>query len=107
MFSKEIADKEKRIILEDGWTVSINGTQYEDVILNELRFKPMNKGDKVVLTKKLPEEWKFEETALCFHVRQTTVDMFVDGQRIYEYGHERLEDDDTIGSGIQTLNVML
>ncbi len=104
MFSKEIADKEKRLILEDGWTVTINDTQYEDVILDELRFKPLNKGDKVVLTKKLPEEWKFEETALCFHIRQTTVDMYVDGQRIYEYGHERLEDNDTLGSGIQIIN---
>lgn len=104
MLSKEITDKEKRLILEDGWTVSINDTQYEDVILAELRFEPMNKGDKVVLTKKLPEEWKFEEATLCFHIRQTTVDMYVDGQRIYEYGHERLENNDTIGSGIQLIN---
>ena len=104
MFSKEIADKGKRLILEDDWTVSINGTQYDDVILDELRFEPLNKGDKVVMTKNLPEEWKFEETALCFHVRQTTVDMYVDGQRIYEYGHERLENNDTIGSGIQIIN---
>jgi large subunit ribosomal protein L23 len=104
MLSKEITDKEKRLILEDGWTVLINDTQYEDVILDELRFKPMNKGDKVVLTKKLPEEWKFKRPALCLHIRQTTVDMFVDGQRVYDYGHERLKNNYTIGSGIQIID---
>ena len=41
MFSKEIEDKEKRLVLEDGWTVSINGTQYDDVILDELRFEKL------------------------------------------------------------------
>lgn len=104
MFSKEIADKEKRLVLEDGWTVSINGTQYDDVILDELRFETVSKGDKVVLTKILPQQWRFEEAALCFHVRQTTVDMFVDGQKIYEYGQERLRNNVTIGSGIQIIN---
>jgi len=50
MLSKEITDKEKRLILEDGWTVSINDTQYEDVILEELHFKPMNKGDNGLIS---------------------------------------------------------
>lgn len=104
MLSKGITDKEKRLVLESGWTVSINGTQHEDVILDEFRFEPVNKGDKIVLTKMLPQEWSFDEASLCFHVRQTTVDMFVDDQRIYEYGHERLRDNDTVGSGIQLIN---
>ena len=82
MLSKEIGDKDKRIILNDGWTISINDTLYEDVELDDFRFKPISKGDKIVLTRILPEEWSFNEAALCFHINsQTTVDMFVDEQR--------------------------
>lgn len=104
MLSKELVDKEKRLILDAGWNVSINDTQYENVVLEELHFKPVTKGDKIVMTKLLPEEWKFEEATMCLHIRQTTVDLFVDGQKIYEYGHERLKNNETVGSGIQLIN---
>lgn len=104
MLSKEMDDKDKKIILNDGWKILINDTLYEDMALDEIRFKPIRKGDKIILTRKLPEEWRFNEAALCFHIRQTTVDMFVDEQKIYEYGHKRLMDNKTVGSGIQLIN---
>jgi len=46
MLSKEIGAKDKRISLNDAWTISINDTLYEDVELDDFRFKPISKGDK-------------------------------------------------------------
>lgn len=104
MFSKELADEGKRLVLNNGWDVLVNDTRCKDVALDELRFKPLSKGDKVVLTATLPEEWDYAEPVICFHIRQTTVDMYVDDQKIYEYGHERNDNNDTVGSGIQLIN---
>lgn len=104
MFSKELNNAGNRIVLNDGWTVLINDTRYEDVVLDDLRFRPLSKGDKVVLTGRLPEEWDYVEPMICFHIRQSVVDMYVDNQKIYGYGHERNANNDTVGSGIQLIN---
>ncbi len=102
--SKELQVKERQLVLESGWDVLINDIQYENVVLDELHFKPVIKGDRIILTKMLPKEWEFEEPALCFHIRQTTIDIFVDNQKIYEYGHEWFKNHKTVGSGIQLIN---
>lgn len=104
MFSKELSEDGKKIVLSDGWNVLVNDYLYEDVNLDELRFDPLSKGDRVVLSKTLPMEWRYVEPMLCFHIRQTTVDMYIDNQIIYEYGHERYVSNDTVGSGIQLIN---
>lgn len=104
LLTKELDNTSAKIELDDKWNISINNDSYENVNLKEFRFSPVNKGDKIVMTNILPKEWDFVETALCIHIRQTTVNMFVDDELVYEYGNDRYELGKTVGSGLQLIN---
>ena len=94
-----------RLYLDTGWTVSINGEQYDNVDLSEFRFDAVDKGTIILMERTLPEDWDYTNPALTFHVRQCTVKMYHEWQVFYKYGHERFADNDTVGSGIQIVNI--
>lgn len=104
LLTKDLDDISDKIILDDNWDININNEHYENVNLKTFRFDSVGKGDKIIMKTTLPDTWKFEETALCIHIRQTTVDMFVNDELIYEYGHDRVSLGKTVGSGIQLIN---
>ncbi len=102
---KDLNPETDRYELNGSWNVSIDEEQYENVYLDTFRFYPVSKGTQITMETSLPNTWDFESAALTLHVRQTTVDIFVDDEQIYTYGHERNEDRKTVGSGIQFINL--
>lgn len=104
MLCKDLDAVADKIYLDDGWDITINEAHYQNSNLKELKFSPVEKGDRITLKKTLPNDWKFEAAALCIHIRQTTVEMFVDEELVYEYGKERFEEKVTVGSGLQFIN---
>ena len=52
----------------------------------------------------LPEDWEVVEGALRLYIRQAAVTVSIDGETIYEYGHDRIAAKKTVGSGIQFIN---
>lgn len=93
-----------RMYFNDNWTVTINSECYENVNLSDFKFPSVDKGTCILLEKQLPDDWKFEIPALTFGVRQTTVKMYSDWKLFYSYGHDRLAEGKTVGSGLQTIN---
>ena len=61
MICKDILEISKRIALKEQWTVVVNGQQYDNVILDEMKFEHVKKGDKVILERMLPAEWEYRE----------------------------------------------
>ena len=104
LICKDLENVSKKVLLDDNWNIVINGEQYDNVDLSSFRFDAVNKGDYIIMTRTLPNDWAFDETAMCLHIRQTTVDIFVDDKIIYQYGHERNSIGKTVGSGIQLIN---
>lgn len=104
LISSGMDNVSEKVTLNGKWDVSINDTVYEAVTLESFRFQPVDKDDVVVLTTVLPNEWELREPALCMTIAQTVVDMYVDGVHIYSYGHERYENKDTVGNGIQFID---
>ena len=104
LICKDLDAVSDKVLLDDSWNIIIDEDEYTNVDLNSFRFNAVNKGDYIIMTRTLPESWNFEETALCLHIRQTTVDIFVDDEIIYQYGHERTALGKTVGSGIQLIN---
>lgn len=104
MFTQDYEKVSNHIALDDGWTVTIGGKTFSDVSLTDLRFPAARKGDQISMQRVLPDEWPFSEAVLRLPINQTSVSLYIDGELIYEYGHERIAEHKTVGSGYQFIN---
>ena len=93
-----------KLYLDKGWDITINSDHYTNVDLNSFKFPSVDKGTSIMMEYQLPEDWDFENPALTFHVRHSTVKMYSEWHVFYKYGHERLAENKTVGSGIQIVN---
>lgn len=104
LFTKDLNKESGKLELNNNWNITINSDHYHNVDLNTFRFPTVDKGTSILMETTLPEDWEFQDAALTFHVRQSTVKMYSDWELFYQYGHDRLQDKKTVGSGIQIIN---
>lgn len=88
--------------LSDGWSVYINGKMYEDVDLTSFEFKSANKGDEIVIARKMPHVSKKQPT-LVLYTMHSAVDVQLDGTSIYHYGVDRYRQKKVVGYGYHTI----
>jgi len=92
-------DKKGRIIeINTGWKIRTNYETIEDATLSETKFKSLKKGDCVVFSRNLPEE-EVNNPVLRIFTDHSSVEVFIDGELIYEYGLERTLNNKFIGYG--------
>lgn len=104
LLRSDLNESTDKVLLNDGWNITIDDTSYDNVNLDTFSMPAVDKGTNIIMTRVLPDDLDFTEPALCLHIRQTTVEMFVDGEPIYAYGQERALQGKTVGSGIQLIN---
>ena len=90
--------------LNNNWNISINDNTYENVQLDTFRFKPVKKGDVITLERTLPDNRSYVQPAMTLHIRQTLVDMYINDEPVYHFGHNRNELGKTVGSGLHIIN---
>lgn len=88
-------------VLEDGWTVSINGVTHNDVSLFEfykiLDGRKLSRGDDITLSITLPDIGDVPFPAILFKSRYTTLECYVDGKDIYDFGQDMYDKRQFIG----------
>lgn len=105
LLSKEYPDISRCVTLNDAWDITINGTPYHDVSLDDFHFDCINKGDTITMTTLLHESLTHSENALLLHTRQCAVNVYLDTKHIYQYGWERIARNKTVGSGYLTVEL--
>ena len=84
---------------DDHWTVIQEGERHEDVTLSRYKFPHiMNKGDSLMLINTIPEDIN-KQSSVTLLVYLSTVDVFVDGKKVYSYGRDIAESGKMVGSG--------
>lgn len=101
LITKDYAAISECVLLDDAWDITINEDTYQNVLLTDFRFPAVGKGDTITMQRILPSDWGLVEGVLRFYVRHDAVRMYVDEELIYEYGYDRLEKNQTLGSGYQ------
>ncbi|MCM1154259.1 MAG: GGDEF domain-containing protein [Roseburia sp.] len=104
LFAQDMSLTSRYISLDDSWDITIHGQTYQDVSLSDFTFDVVNKGDEITMQKVLPDTIPLTEGTLRFHIRQSAVRMYLDGEQFYEYGYERMAQNKTVGSGFQFIN---
>ncbi len=80
------------------WTVSVNGTVYDDVKLSSFKLYDTKRGDVITLTNRMTYK-QIEHPVLRLYGEFACIDVFLDGERVYTYGHERYEHGRLVGYG--------
>ncbi|MBR6004287.1 MAG: hypothetical protein IK068_06160 [Lachnospiraceae bacterium] len=91
--------------LNRGWTIKYNNSDvYEDVDLNEFRGPMAMRGDWIICSTKLPEDLP-ENVTMSFHMVFSVVQVYIDGERIYEYGLDDYEKGVFLGYGSRNITI--
>lgn len=104
LVTKDYEKINKYVSLDDSWEITINDEVYQNVSLDDFGFQPVNKGDKIIMRKNLPDDWGIVEGVLRLHIKQTAVSMYLDNEMVYEYGYDRIAKNKSVGNGLQFIN---
>ena len=85
--------------LDHGWNVKVNGDEYENVTLSEFAFDTRNRGDRVEYWMSLPVGSMIKSPMLELYSVHSVIDVYLDNELIYTYGHEIYESGELIGYG--------
>ena len=85
--------------LEHGWDVVAHGQLYEDVEIASYLFPMFDRGDEIFLDYDIPEDVNVDNPELMFYTVHSVVEVFLDGELVYEYGMEGYSQGKLIGYG--------
>ena len=103
-FSLNQSDNEVRSF-DNNWKVIQDGVQYENVKLSEYQFPHiMSAGDAIMLKNIVPASTN-DRLSISLLVYLSTVDVYVDGHLIYDYGNAQLERGEMVGSGYHFISL--
>ena len=85
--------------LDHGWNVKVNGDEFENVTLSEFAFDTRNRGDRVEYWISLPVGSMIKSPMLELYSVHSVIDVYLDNELIYTYGHEIYESGELIGYG--------
>lgn len=92
------------VSLDDSWDIVINNSTFHGVSLETFRFPAVRKGDRIIMERVLPKDWEIVEGVLRLSIIHSAVTVSIDEEVIYEYGHDRIANHKTVGSGFQFIN---
>ena len=76
--------------LNEGWSVTLNGTPVESSSLTSTDVGVINSGDTIVMTRTL-EDFDIASPGASIYTIHAVIDAYLDEELIYDYGHEYYE----------------
>lgn len=94
---------EDEYILNEGWQVSINGEVHSNVTLEDFTFPVTQKGDVIIIRKRIPLECNVENPCLSLLSVHSTIELALDKKVFYTYGLDRQKEGLLVGYGKSTV----
>ena len=101
-------DSKKITVMNEGWDVTYNDTQFKDVKLSELRRLIGNgtyKGDTLILSKKVEPLSAFSSPTLMFEARFSAWKLRFGGVELYNHYYDRVDKKHFIGCETNYVNI--
>ena len=87
------------IELDDGWSITINGKEYDNVTLSKFRFKMCNRGDVLTLRHIMSRYDNISLPTLNVYTIHSTLKVYLDDEVIYTYGQRLYDENKLLGYG--------
>jgi diguanylate cyclase (GGDEF)-like protein len=85
--SDSSVNKANYLEIDDGWNITVAGVDYPDTKVSDVFFDSPHIGDIVTMTTVLPDN-DIHNAIIRMYSIHSTVEVYVDGERIYDYGLE-------------------
>ena len=105
LFSSFSYDAKDYVDLNEGWYVEIEDQVYENVSLGDFTFKPVNRGEKIVLSYEIMPEDLVDNPMLEFYSCHSTVDVYLGGKVVYRYGQSLYAQNKLLGYGYHYVGI--
>lgn len=93
------------IELDDGWSITINGKEYDNVTLSKFRFKMCNRGDVLILRHIMPRYDNISLPTLNVYTIYSALKVYLDDEVIYTYGQRLYDENKLLGYGNHFVNM--
>ncbi len=98
-YSRPIQQASKIQQLDDGWSVETHGKTFTNVTLSKSQFGMCNRDDVMTLTRVIDVDETLKNPVLYCYSVHSTVDIFLDNEQIFTYGHDLYEANKLLGYG--------
>jgi len=95
----------EELSIDDGWHVEASGKTYENMTISQNRFDMQNRGDVFYMSRTLPIEQEVDHPVLCVYSMHCYLQVFLDGELIYDYGHKSKLESLLPGYGMQVIPI--
>ena len=93
--------------LDDEWSISTQGKEYENVTLSSERLEIFDKGDEILMERMIPEDFSVTNPTLEFYTVHSVIEVYIDDEMIYSYGREFYEQGRLLGYGENFISLPL
>lgn len=93
------------IELDDGWSITINGKEYDNVTLSKIRFKMCNRGDVLTLRHIMSRYDNISLPTLNVYTIHSALKVYLDDEVIYTYGQRLYDENKLLGYGNHFVNM--
>lgn len=93
------------IELDDGWSITINGKEYDNVTLSKFRFKMCNRGDVLILRHIMSRYDNISLPTLNVYTIHSALKVYLDDEVIYTYGQRLYDENKLLGYGNHFVNM--
>lgn len=93
------------IELDDGWSITINGKEYDNVTLSKFRFKMCNRGDVLTLRHIMSRYDNISLPTLNVYTIHSALKVYLDDEVIYTYGQRLYDENKLLGYGNHFVNM--
>ncbi len=104
LITKDYPGISKYVPLDDLWDITINDELYNNVSIDSFHFDTASKGDIILMQRKIPDDWQTSEGVLRIRIKQAALEVFINGNMVYEYGYDRFIAGKTVGTGYQFID---
>lgn len=88
-----------QIILDDHWTVTMNGKSRENVDLSKMFFSDVDRGETIEISRVLPDDG-FRRSSISMLLRYSRLEVFLDGEKFEGYNEDNYAQGNLLGNGI-------
>lgn len=91
--------------MDEGWNLNVDGKVLTNQTLSKLHIDCCDKGDVVILQRRIEEECDVSNPVLRLYSVHSVVEIFLDNELIYEFGKKDYEAGKMIGYGLMLVDL--
>lgn len=88
----------------DNWTIQVAGEKYEDQSIRDFKIEEVGIGDSVILENTISEDLGEGQISIAFYTYQSTVEVYVRDELIYEYGQDYYQEGSIVPTNLNIID---